>query len=74
MENTACTFTLMEHATIYGHNVYHYKIDTPIGDFHVVEWEGKGMGLDRKIFDQDNAAAEKEFQKVATNMLKGKYL
>ena len=73
-DNNNMGFYTQEHATIYGHGVWHYLISTPIGDIHIVEWEGKGMGLERKLFDCDNSAAEKEFQKVAANMLKGRYL
>ena len=63
-----------EHATIYGHGVWHYLIDTAIGQIHVVEYEGKGMELQRKIIEYDNSKAEKLFKRICTDILNGKVL
>lgn len=67
-------FYTQEHATIYGHGVWHYLITTPIGQFHVVEWEGAGMQIGRKIIEDDNASAERLFKKKCTDLLNGKML
>ena len=72
-ENNAKMYQ-QEHAEIYGHGVWHYLIDCPIGQIHVVEYEGKGMEIVSKLFMNDNHAAEKMFQRYCKDLLAGKYL
>lgn len=74
MENYEAIMSLAEHATIYGHNIWHYLIDTSIGEIHVVEFETKDMSLERKIFDGNKQKAENYFKKTAKELLDGKYL
>lgn len=66
-------FYEQEHCTIYGHGVWHYMIDCPIGHIHIVEWEGKGMQIFRKYYES-NDAAEKYFQGICKKLLAGKLL
>lgn len=63
-----------EHATIYGHDVWHYLISSTIGDFHIVEVEGKGLEIQTKIFENDNHKAELQFKRFCKDLLDGKYL
>lgn len=63
-----------EHVTIYGHNIWHFLICTTIGNFHIVDVEGKCMEITRKNFVEDNHAAEMYFKRIAKQMLDGKYL
>lgn len=74
METLWSTMSVAEHATIYGHNIWHYLIDTSIGEIHVVEFETKDMSLERKIFDGNKQKAENYFKKTARELLDGKYL
>lgn len=62
----------LEHATIYGHGVWHYLISTTIGDIHVVEYEGKGMSLETKLILADKSKAEKMFKDICRKMLDGR--
>ena len=62
-----------EHATIYGHNVWHYLIDTPIGQIHVVDYEAQ-REIKRIIIDADNQKAEKTFKRICHQMTDGKFL
>lgn len=66
-------FYEQEHCTIYGHGVWHYMIDCPIGHIHIVEWENKAMSLDHKILES-NDEAEKYFQTICKRLLSGKML
>ena len=65
---------MQEHATIYGHNVWHYLISSTIGDFHIVEVEGKDLELQRKIIENNNRKAELQFKRFCKELLDGKYL
>lgn len=65
-------FYTQQHNIINGHGVWHYLVSTPIGDIHIVEWEGKGMELDRVIIYADNEKAERKFNAVCKAMLSGK--
>lgn len=60
-----------EHATIYGHGVWHYLIDTPLGQYHIVQYEGKGMEIKETVIAHDNAKAERQFRKYCNDLLKG---
>lgn len=63
-----------EHATIYGHNVWHYLADTTIGQIHIVQYEARGMEINTKLFFNRNDLAEKEFRKCCNGLLNGKLL
>ena len=63
-----------EHATIFGRNVWHYLIDTAIGQIHVVQYEGRGTEIVEKIIMNDNDKAEKLFKKFCKDLLSGKTL
>lgn len=65
---------LQEHAVIFGHNVWHYLISSTIGDFHIVEVEGKGMEIHTSIIENDNEKAERTFNRFCKDLLNGKYL
>lgn len=67
-------FYEQEHAQIYGHNVWHYLIDTTIGSIHIVQVEGKNMMIHEDIVRWDNQKAEKLFKRRCQELLNGKYL
>ena len=68
------SFYTQEHCTIYGHGVWHYLADLPIGHIHIIEYEGKGMEVVRTLIDGDNEKAEKLFKRICAKMLKGEML
>ena len=63
-----------EHATIYGRNVWHYLIDTAIGQIHVVQFEKRGSKIYEKLIFNDNDKAEKVFKTFCKDLLDGKTL
>lgn len=63
-----------EHATIHGHGVWHYLVDTSIGQIHVVEYEARGMEMITKIVLNDNGKAERLFKSFCKLLLSGKGL
>lgn len=65
---------IQEHATIYGHGVWHYMISSTIGDIHIVEYEGKGMGIETTLILADNQKAERLFKKYCNGILSGKLI
>ena len=50
------------HADINGHGVWHYLIDTPIGQINVVEYEGIGQEIKRFLFDGNHDKAERKYK------------
>lgn len=67
-------FYTQEHCTIYGHNVWHYLAALPIGNIHIIDYEGQGMRIVRTIIDEDNAKAERLFKRICNRLLKGECL
>lgn len=65
---------LQEHCTIYGHGVWHYLVDTAIGQIHIVQYEGRMMELQEQVIFNNNDKAEKVFQKFCKDLLSGKAL
>ena len=66
---------IQEHATIYGHGVWHYMISATIGNIHIVEYEGKGMALEgTTLILADNQKAERLFKKYCNGILSGKFI
>ena len=64
-------FYTQEHCTIYGRNVWHYLASLPIGQIHIVEYEGSDYAIHRTIIDESNQKAEKLFNRICRKMLKG---
>lgn len=73
MEETVGFYT-QEHATIYGRNVWHYLVDTPVGHYHIVQYEGKNMEIEEKVFPHNNSKAERAFKKICNDILNGKLI
>lgn len=60
------------HSKINGRNIWHYLLDTAIGHIHIVEYEQKDLSLKRYIVEGSNAKAEKKFDQLSMQMVKGK--
>lgn len=67
-------FYTQEHCTIYGHQVWHYLAALPIGNIHIIDFEGKGFAISRTIIDEDNGKAERLFKRRCNELLNGKHL
>ena len=59
-----------ERATIYGRNVWHYLIDTAIGQIHIVQYEASYRGeIIEEVIRNNNTKAEKAFKKFCNKIL-----
>lgn len=64
---------MQEHAEIYGRNVWHWMVDTTIGQIHVVQYERHTeRDLASKLFYYDNQGAERLFRKWCKDILEGR--
>ena len=64
---------VLEHATIYSQNVWHYEFQSTIGDLHIVQHEVKGeMNIVDDYIGWSRVKAEKAFQAISNKILKGK--
>lgn len=59
------------HSVINGRGVWHYLLDTSLGQFNVVEYEQKDMSLKRFLMDASYSKAEKKFDQISIQMVKG---
>ena len=60
-----------EHAIIYGRNVWHWLIDTAIGQIHVVQYESSYHGeIIEEVIRNSNTKAEKAFKRYCNKILK----
>ena len=56
------------HSVINGRNVWHYLIETPIGNIHVVEYEQPGKEIKRFLIDENNEVAEKKYRAICAGI------
>lgn len=59
------------HSVINGRGIWHYLLDTSLGQFNVVEYEQKDLALKRYFIENDNSKAEKKFDQLSVQMVKG---
>ncbi len=71
MEYNAKIYTQNE-SKINGRSVWHYLIDAPIGQIHVIEYENPQMELTRFLIDGDLEKATVKYNTVCRNLLAGK--
>ena len=65
-------FYTQAHSVINGRNVWHYLVVTPIGHIHIVQYEQKGLEIKRFIIDESNQKAEKKYDQICMQMVKGR--
>ena len=65
-------FYTQQHNIINGRGIWHYLIDTPIGQIHVVQYEAPSMEITRFIIDGNNDKAERKFANICKGILNGK--
>lgn len=64
---------ILEHAKIFGQNIWHYEIQTTIGDLHIVQHEAAGeMNIVDDYIGWSRVKAENAFQAISRKILKGK--
>lgn len=61
-----------EHAVINSRNIWHYLLDSQIGQVHVVQYEEPTKELTTFTFYNDNEKAERKFSFICKAILKGK--
>ena len=71
MEHNAKLYTQNE-SKINGRGVWHYLIDTPIGQIHVVEYENPQMELTRFLIDSNLEKATLKYNAICKNIVAGK--
>lgn len=70
MENNLWANMYMQnHCEINGRNVWHYLIDTAIGQINVVQWERPDMELETVYIPNDYDKAERKYHRVCKNLL-----
>lgn len=53
-------------------SVWHYSIDTPIGQFNVVEYEQPDFALKRFVYDDRFKQAEQKYKQICRGLVAGK--
>lgn len=59
------------HSTINGRQIFHYMIDTSIGQLNIIEYEQNDLTLKRYIIDGNYEKAEKKYDQLCIQMIKG---
>lgn len=57
---------------INGRAIWHYLIDTNIGQINIVDYEQRDMSIKRFIFDGKYDTAEAKYNKICKDMINGK--
>lgn len=64
---------IMEHAKINGRNVWHYLVNTDLGEIHIVQHEETGLEIINDYMGfYGNNKAERVFKRIAADILNGK--
>jgi len=63
---------LQNHAEINGRKVFHYLIQTAIGNISIVEYEEPSKQLKRFMYGEDYEAAERKFKACCKWVMMGK--
>ena len=71
MEYNAKVYTQNE-SKINGRGVWHYLIDMPVGQIHIIEYENPQKELVRHLIDGDLEKATAKYNAVCRNLLAGK--
>jgi hypothetical protein len=71
MEYNAKLYTQNE-SQINGRGVWHYLIDTPIGQIHIVEYENPQKELIRFLIDNNLKKATLKYNNICKKILAGK--
>lgn len=62
----------LAHSTVDGRNVWLYQIVAPIGKIHVLDYEQKDQTIKRKIYDEQESKADKDYVQLIKKMAAGK--
>lgn len=49
-----CGFYIQAQSKVNGRGVWYYLIASPIGNFHIIEYETKDMSLKRFVYDDED--------------------
>ena len=59
-------------AQVGSRHIYHWLVDTAIGQIHITQWEEPGLELKEKIFFNDNDGAERLFARKVSAIAAGR--
>lgn len=63
---------LQNTATINGRNIWHYLVDTEVGQVNIIQCEKVGLEIDTTLIFNDYEKAEKKFESVCRQVINGK--
>lgn len=67
-----CKLYTQNESKINGRGVWHYLIDTPIGQIHVVAYENPQKEIIRFLFDSNLEKATAKYNAICKNIVAGK--
>lgn len=62
----------LAHSTVDGRSVWLYQFVTPIGSIHVLDYEQKNVTIKRKLYDEQQSKAEKDYVQIIKKIAAGK--
>ena len=65
-------FYTQHHNVINNRSIWHYLIETPIGQINIVQYEQPSLEIKRFLFDGHYDKAERKFYSICQGILSGK--
>lgn len=62
----------LAHSTVDGRNVWLYQIVAPIGNIHVLDYEQKDTSIKRKLYDEHQSKADKDYVEIIKKIAAGR--
>ena len=62
----------LAHSTVDGRGVWLYQLVAPIGNIHVLDYEQKDLTIKRKLYDEQESRAEKDYVQLIKKIAAGK--
>ncbi len=62
----------LAHSTVDGRGVWLYQFVTPIGNIHALEYEQKDHTIKRKLYDEQQSKAEKDYVQLIKKIAAGR--
>lgn len=67
-----CQMNTLAHSTVDGRGVWLYQIVAPIGKIHVLDYEQKDRTIKRRIYDEQESKADKDYVQLIKRIAAGK--
>lgn len=62
----------LAHSTVDGREVWLYQIVAPIGKIHVLDYQQKDQSIKRKLYDEQEGKADKDYVAIIKKMAAGR--